>query len=311
MKISKFIVLILIIAAFGVMQDCIAKNPQKQDTKKFKICCQGNKLTKRPGYCKKFICPAPPPQGNKDMDYKPAIYLYPNGEGIEKRKPAIYLYPNGNEAVEKKPAVYLYSPKPLKVHITLDKSVLISYDAPKYAPSIGWNVLVYPDGKVEDLQPQYTDCNKLDKNKFGLEYAPKACKENNYPYIFWEGETTRKPVPDSKEGWVVETGNLQGFFNEKLDYIGFNKAEKEEFIRYWTTVLAEKQVKSYFIYFLQTKEVNELAPMTVEPKPTSINRIYMVANPLKDKIPTRQPQKLEKFKRKGFTLVEWGGSIKY
>lgn len=76
------------------------------------------------------------------------------------------------------------------------------------------------------------------------------------------------------------------------------------------TILAKSQEDSFFVYFLQTKTVNDYAPMKVIPKPDSTNRIYMVVKPLKDnKNLTPEPQKLEKFKRKGFTLVEWGGII--
>lgn len=260
--------------------------------KKYELCCTAKKALFKSSRCKNYKCP-PPMNG---LGLKPAIYLYPNG--------------TGNGAIYRKPAVYLYTKTPLKVNIKLDKSVLISYDAPKYAQNKGWNVLAYPDGKIKDLQPQYTNCKTYDKKKLGLEYAKKACLANNYPYVFWEGKMTKKPIPASKYGWIVKQNDLQSFLNKKLDYIGFNKAEKDEFVRFWVKWLSNEGYNRYFIYFLQTQAVNELAPMQVTPKPTSVNRIYMVAKPVTKKtgsVPA--PQKLEKFKRNGFTLVEWGGTI--
>jgi hypothetical protein len=53
---------------------------------------------------------------------------------------------------------------------------------------------------------------------------------------------------------------------------------------------------------------NNTAPIKVTPKPDSMNRIYMVVKPLNNNLKIN-PQNLEKFKRQGFTLVEWGGSI--
>lgn len=171
-----------------------------------------------------------------------------NIEGIRGiGKPAIYLYTNGNSTQQQdnckipigrilgtqlgaKPAIYLYPPGSLKVNIIMDKSIVITYDAPKYVPEKGWNVLAFFDGRVQDLQSEYTDCEKLDTNKFGLEYAKKACQANNYPYVFWEGYSTKLPLPQSKQGWIVSKSELSQFLAQKLDYIGFNKAEKDEFL---------------------------------------------------------------------------------
>ncbi|MEG0754014.1 MAG: hypothetical protein RR461_09290, partial [Angelakisella sp.] len=55
-------------------------------------------------------------------------------------------------------------------------------------------------------------------------------------------------------------------------------------------------------------QYEELAPLTISPAPDSILRVHMVYKPLKEyrAIPE---QTLTSFTRKGFTVVEWGGSI--
>lgn len=205
-----------------------------------------------------------------------------------------------------KPAIYLYPPKRTKISITLSKKILIGTNIPKYHN--GWNVIAYPNGKIIDLQPKYTSCSKLKQNKVGFEYAYNACKNNSYPYIFWDGRQITKSIPQSKEGWIVKQTEIQNFLNEKLDKMEFNIAEKKDFISYWQYKLHKRNAKYYFIYFLQNEEVNNYAPMNVSPKPDSINRILMIVQPVNKPYEVKE-QKLEKISRKGFALVEWGGIL--
>ena len=48
--------------------------------------------------------------------------------------------------------------------------------------------------------------------------------------------------------------------------------------------------------------------MNVEPKPDNINRIFFAALPL-DNPCEIEPQELPTFKRDGFTVIEWGGTL--
>lgn len=205
-----------------------------------------------------------------------------------------------------KPAIYLYPSQPTKVNLTLDKTIVIQTNIPKYHN--GWNVLAYPNGKIVDLQPQFTDCDKLESDRFGFEYAKDACKNNNYPYIFWEGTQISKLMPKNEDGWVVAKSEINTFLNEITEKIGFNQSEKAEFIRYWSYALDNEKSGYFFIYFIQNNEVDKYAPIYVKPKPDSTNRILMIVRPIKKLIKCKE-QKLVTIKRNGFTLVEWGGSI--
>ena len=55
-------------------------------------------------------------------------------------------------------------------------------------------------------------------------------------------------------------------------------------------------------------EYSETAKLDISPKPDSLLRVFMVAKPLSEykKIPE---QTFETFQRKGFSVVEWGGTI--
>lgn len=208
-----------------------------------------------------------------------------------------------------KPAIYLYPTKPTNINVTIDKNIDLTLDIPKYQPDKGWNVLAYPDGKIVDLQPEYTNCNKLDTKRFGMEYAKEACNKNNYPYLYWEGITKNKPLPKQINGWLVKTANIKTFLTSKLDYVGFNKAEKDEFIRYWSHKVAESKQDTAFISFMQTEAVNNDNSLTITPTPDSINRFYIVVDLNVKNHKNPAPQILTSFKRTGFTVVDWGGCV--
>lgn len=206
-----------------------------------------------------------------------------------------------------KPAIYLYPKQPTKTNITLSKTIFIRTNIPKYHN--GWSILAYPNGKIVDLQPEFTDCNKLEHKKVGFEYTQKACKENNYPYVFWDGIQLTKFLPKKQNGWVVKQSEIVPFLNEKLNKIGFNNSEKVDFIEYWQYKLNQHNSKYYFICFLQNEEVDKYVPMHVSPKPDSTNRILMIAQPINKPFKVKE-QNLQKITRKGFALVEWGGVLK-
>jgi hypothetical protein len=56
------------------------------------------------------------------------------------------------------------------------------------------------------------------------------------------------------------------------------------------------------------EDYSQGAPLKITPKPDSFLRVFMVAKPLDVPIQI-EPQTLEKFERKGFSVVEWGGTI--
>ena len=49
-------------------------------------------------------------------------------------------------------------------------------------------------------------------------------------------------------------------------------------------------------------------PLDVNPAPDTVIRVLMITKPL-DKYVEVKEQKLDRIERKGYTLVEWGGTI--
>lgn len=205
-----------------------------------------------------------------------------------------------------KPAIYLYPDKEQKIEIQLDKSIKYINTIPNYHK--GWVVMAKPTGILYDLQPQYTDCEMLPYNEFGFEYSKDACEHNVYPYIFWDGIQILKPLPKKEEGFIVENSEIENFLYDKAEILKLNKNEKAEFVSFWTYKMKEKNYDKFRVYFLQNEEVDKYLPIKVSPKPKSSNRVQIIISQAQDDEQAEEQILLPVF-REGYTLVEWGGVI--
>ncbi len=94
------------------------------------------------------------------------------------------------------------------------------------------------------------------------------------------------------------------FLEVALKEIGLTPRGANEFIVFWLPQMEGNQYNQ--IYFAGT-EYSDAAKLTIDPKPDSILRVFMVFQALGDPISIKK-QNLKKFKRRGFTVVEWGGA---
>jgi len=180
----------------------------------------------------------------------------------------------------KKPAIYLYPQNPTQVDVTLSlRSSYFAVTIPAYGN--GWHVLAQPNGQLTNLADGKT-----------------------YPYLFWEA-MEHDPWPEAKEGFVVKRDDLEDFFREKLTYMGLIPVEYEEFIEFWLPILSQNE---YSLIYFAGEEYTERYPLSITPAPNSLLRVFMVARAAKggEKLPQ---QKLKPFERKGFAVIEWGGTI--
>ena len=75
---------------------------------------------------------------------------------------------------------------------------------------------------------------------------------------------------------------------------------------YWLPILERNEQN--LVYFELTEERDNYNKLIINPKPDSILRLAIHVKKVNE--PTIIPeQTLEKFTRKGFTVVEWGGVI--
>lgn len=178
----------------------------------------------------------------------------------------------------KKPIIYLYPTEETNVTVKLGNEKLLTSTYPKYEDS--WMVTAYPNGNLKDL--------KTGRSLYSL---------------YWEGKNNSISTTD--EGFIVKGSDTISFLEEKLKTLGLNERESEEFIIYWLPKMEHN--KYNYIRFASINEINKNMPLYVDPNPDTIIRVLMVFKPLNKEIKVKE-QKLTTPERRGFTLVEWGGT---
>jgi hypothetical protein len=179
-----------------------------------------------------------------------------------------------------KPVIYLYPQKTTNVSVTVEPKGGLTKSEPTY--NGGWNVTASPDGKLIEVKSGKT-----------------------YPYLFWEGRGGLYETP--KKGFVISKGEVHEFLNTKLALLGLNKKEIADFEEFWEPHM--QSAPYYFVAFLGTESMNQLAPLSITPKPDTVIRVLM------DFTPLQKPVEVESYDistpaRKGFTVLEWGGVLR-
>lgn len=182
-----------------------------------------------------------------------------------------------NDQMTKKPVIYLYPTSEQSVSVKLDYNGELTCTYPEYKD--GWNVIAEPDGTLTNIG---------DKRK--------------YSYLYWEGIS--KNQWDMSKGFVVKGEDTEEFLQEKLEYMGLTPREYNEFIVYWLPIMQENK---YNLITFAGEEYENLAKLNITPKPDSILRIMMLFKSL-DKPIEIEEQEIKSFERKGFTVIEWGGT---
>ena len=181
-------------------------------------------------------------------------------------------------AIGRKPVIYLYPEKPMDISVKLNlKNSIFTAIYPKFTKENTWNVYAEPNGNI-------------------------IIKDKKYPYLFWETETYNHQ--DLSEGFIVTEENAENFLEEKLKILGLNDKEKTDFITYWLPVLLKNKIS---LCSFQSQKFLSNFELTVTPKPDSMIRIFLSIKKLNAPINIKE-QKLESVERKGFTVIEWGGS---
>ncbi len=178
-----------------------------------------------------------------------------------------------------KPIIYIYPKEETDVSIKVGHPENLTCTYPKYED--GWNVLAKSNGDLIDL--------KTGRNLYAL---------------YWEGLDKSKKQ-NYKDGFVVKGDEVATFLEEKLEILGLNERETEEFIVYWLPILEKNEYN--YIRFFEKEEIDENMPLEINPKPETIIRVLMGWKKLDKQIEV-QEQQLERVERKGYTVVEWGGT---
>jgi hypothetical protein len=125
-----------------------------------------------------------------------------------------------------------------------------------------------------------------------------------YYCLYWEGRSSSM-IPDLSHGFCVKGSESAAFLEKTLADIGLTPREANEFIIYWLPIL---EANEYNVITFQTDAYTEVSKLNVTPTPDSMLRVYMYAYAT-DKYIDIEPQNFDGFERKGFTVVEWGGTV--
>ncbi|WP_310555107.1 TonB-dependent receptor plug domain-containing protein [Flavobacterium sp.] len=215
----------------------------------------------------------------KKKEINISLKMKPTIQGI-KSKGVKTEFGNG-QIILRKPVIYLYPKEKTDIDFQLNFKGELLTTFPKYDKN--WTLTAYPDGKIFDKKT----------NRF-------------YTSLFWDGKFDfPKEHYNYKEGFVVSKNNLNTFLIEKLEHIGLNTFETNDFMQYWLPILEKNEIN--FIHFRVNTDYDLISKNIVNPKPDTSIRVFMDFYAL-DKIMEFQEQILPKTERKGFTLIEWGGS---
>lgn len=177
-----------------------------------------------------------------------------------------------------KPVIYLYPTTTTTVNVQVNPEGGMSKSIPIY--NDGWNVVAHPNGTITE-------------------------GDSSYPYLFWEGGLGAYQTP--KDGFVVPTNGVKSLLDTKLQMIGLNGKEISDFEEFWLSKM--ESAPYYFVTFTMNSQMDQYAPLTINPKPDTVIRVMMDYKPLSsdEKV---EPLELTNTPRKGFTVVEWGGILK-
>lgn len=206
----------------------------------------------------------------------------------------INFYPVRNDVIMEvdKPVIYMYSDETLQANVQVDFEGDMTFTYPAY--NEGWDVEVRENGMIADLNS-------------GTEV----------PYLFWEGEMEgldfggdgERNCDGIIEGFLIHTDTTVEFFENVLKQMGMNDKESTDFITFWAPQIVDQ--KYALIQFKIDEEFAEkISRLKVSPKPDHLKRVYMVFTNLNEADVDVEviKQQFESFDRKGFTVLEWGGT---
>lgn len=176
-----------------------------------------------------------------------------------------------------KPIIYIYPKEDINVEIKVSDPAKLTVSYPKY--NDGWQVKALTDGTLID--------------------------QNNKKYyaLYWEGQGKDNKIKE--DGFVVKGDDTATFLEEKLEILGLNYKERNEFIMYWLPKLEKN--KYNYIRFMTKEEIDSNMELIINPKPDTLIRVMMEYKPLTKKLKIKE-QNLTPISREGYTVVEWGGT---
>lgn len=178
-----------------------------------------------------------------------------------------------------KPAVYLYPTEPMNVSVKVGANVTVS--EPNYGQ--GWITFAKPNGDL-------------------------TVNGVAYPYLYWEGQGQGEyPNKVDEYGVVVPSNKAVDTIYQQMTDMGLTQKEQADFMEFWQGRLPSTPYTK--LTWLTTREMNEIAPLKIDPKPDTVIRVFLDFEGLNN-YQELKPQHFRVVPRNGFTVVEWGGLLR-
>lgn len=178
-----------------------------------------------------------------------------------------------------KPVIYLYPEREQDIDVYVAPTGGFTVTDPPY--NDGWHVRATPQSDIYN---------------YG--------NGKNYPYLFWEGHGADYTRPT--RGFVASRAEAPALVREKLALLGLVDNEIDDFMEFWEPRITAKPY--VFVTFVDQPTFDTIAPLTVEPTPDTIIRVFMDYEPLDAPIKV-DPLPIVTPVREGFSVVEWGGAL--
>ncbi len=179
-----------------------------------------------------------------------------------------------SEDMVDKPNIYLYPTERTEVDVRLGlcHGCQVTQSEPEYGG--GWHVTVDPDGLID----------------------------GRYTYLFYEAEVPRRYALAS--GWSIAAAEVSTFFTRTLDAYGLTRAERDDFVDYWSEHLVPAPY--YSVYPLVDDAVlDPMVALYIDPMPDTVFRLWFVIAPDEGPLSLPEPD-ITPIVREGFTVMEWG-----
>jgi hypothetical protein len=181
-----------------------------------------------------------------------------------------------------KPIVYLYPTQPTLVNVFVDTPAAIVKSDPLY-PSHGWkNILAHPDGTLLYQEKQYSE-------------------------LFYESALSHVAKPQN--GMTIPPKELKPTLQNILTQIGLNNKESTEFLEYWLPRLNETKAPYIYFSFIEPQEKERIDKLVISPEPDTRIEFLAYFKPVHHELPNTLQLPETPPQRKGFTEVEWGGTL--
>lgn len=180
----------------------------------------------------------------------------------------------------RKPVIYLYPEETTRVAVRVSPTGSFIAQYPEVQNGT-WEVVAHTDGTLFDTR-----------------------SERRFGYLFWEAQSAAHLALDAKRAHLVKSADVETFLEKTLARFGFNDRERTDFISYWIAPLRKNPVS--MVQFLVGDECNAYASMSINPRPDTLIRVYVLFQRALANAQVGSPA-LPEFKRQRFTAVEWGG----